>query len=156
MEDYTILELAWQHHTRVTVMLKLYLCLIKYHALRCTSCLVKHHALKTYWGTESIAPRINLGPRWRWVVSFMPWPHYHQCKSPRYPLERRLGGSQSRSGCCGKENFYYCHCQELNPSCPACSLVSILTNCPGFYATLLYYKFHSLTHLLRLNLMYRW
>jgi hypothetical protein len=31
----------------------------------------------------------------------MPLPLYSQGKSPRYPLHRRLGGSQSRSGCCG-------------------------------------------------------
>jgi hypothetical protein len=39
--------------------------------------LTEHHAMKTYWGTEGIAPRIlNLGTRWRWVVSFAPRPLY--------------------------------------------------------------------------------
>jgi hypothetical protein len=32
------------------------------------------------------------------VVSFTPRPLYPQGKSPRYPLDRRLGGPQSRSG----------------------------------------------------------
>jgi hypothetical protein len=32
------------------------------------------------------------------VVSFTPRPRYLQEKSPRYPLDRRLGGPQSRSG----------------------------------------------------------
>jgi hypothetical protein len=41
----------------------------------------------------------DLGTRWRWVVSFRPRPLYHQGKSPCYPLDRRLGGLQSRSGC---------------------------------------------------------
>jgi len=47
-------------------------------------------------------------------------------KSPHYPLDRRLGGPQSWSGWGGKEkksqHFPY---QELNPSHPACSLVSM-------------------------------
>jgi hypothetical protein len=56
-------------------------------------CLTKHHPMKTYWGSGGIAPRIlDLGTRWRWVVSFTPRPLYSQWKSPRYPLGRRLGG----------------------------------------------------------------
>jgi hypothetical protein len=59
-------------------------------------CLTKHHAMKTYWGSGSIAPRIlDLGTR---VVSFTHRPLYPQGKSPWYPLDRRLGGPQSRSG----------------------------------------------------------
>jgi hypothetical protein len=57
-------------------------------------CLTKHHAMKAYWESGGIAPRIlHLGTRWRWVVSFVPQPFYR-----RYPSNRRLGGSQSRSG----------------------------------------------------------
>jgi hypothetical protein len=41
--------------------------------------------------------------RWRWVVSFSPRPLYCQGKSPRYPLDRRLGGPQSRSERNGEE-----------------------------------------------------
>jgi hypothetical protein len=41
---------------------------------------------------------LNLGNRWRWVVSFTPWPLYL-----RHPLDRRLGGPQRWSGCCGEE-----------------------------------------------------
>jgi hypothetical protein len=67
-------------------------------------CLTKHHAMKTYWGSGGIAPRIlDLGTKWRWVVSFMPRPLYSQGKSPRYPLDRRLGGPQSRSGRGGED-----------------------------------------------------
>jgi hypothetical protein len=62
-------------------------------------CLPKHHAMKTYWGSGSIAPRIlDLSTRWRGVVSLTPRPLYPQGKSPWYPLDRRLGGPQSRSG----------------------------------------------------------
>jgi hypothetical protein len=55
--------------------------------------------MMAYWGSEGIAPRIlDLGTRWRWVVSFTPRPFYLQEKSPWYPLDRRLGGGQSQSG----------------------------------------------------------
>jgi hypothetical protein len=36
--------------------------------------------------------------------SFTPRPLYLQGKGPWYPLDRRLGGLQSRSGRCGEEN----------------------------------------------------
>jgi hypothetical protein len=59
--------------------------------------------MMAYWG-GGIAPRIlDLGIRWSWVVSFTPRPLYSQGKSPWYPLDRRLGGSQSRSGRGGDE-----------------------------------------------------
>jgi hypothetical protein len=35
------------------------------------------------------------------VASFTPQPLYPQGKSPWYPLDRRLGGRQIRSGCRG-------------------------------------------------------
>jgi hypothetical protein len=45
-------------------------------------CLAKHHAMKTYWGSGDVAPHVlNLGTRWRWVVSFTPRPFYSQGKS---------------------------------------------------------------------------
>jgi hypothetical protein len=50
-------------------------------------------------GERGIAPRIlDLSTRWRWMVSFTPRPLYPQEKSPLYPLDRRLGGPQNRSG----------------------------------------------------------
>jgi hypothetical protein len=65
---------------------------------------VLHHAMKVYWGSRGTVLRIlDLGTRWGWVVSFMPWPLYPQGKNPWYPLHRRLGGSQSWSGCGGEE-----------------------------------------------------
>jgi hypothetical protein len=40
-----------------------------------------------------MAPHIlDLGTRWRWVVSFTPRPLYTQGKSPWYLLDRRLSG----------------------------------------------------------------
>jgi hypothetical protein len=67
-------------------------------------CLTKHHAMKTYWGSGGIAPHIlDLGTRWRWMVSFTSRQLYLQGKNPLYPLDRRLGGPQSRSGRGGEE-----------------------------------------------------
>jgi hypothetical protein len=55
-------------------------------------------------GSGVIAPRIlDLGTRWRRAVNFTPRPLYPQGKSPSCPLDRRLGGPQSRSGRGGEE-----------------------------------------------------
>jgi hypothetical protein len=48
---------------------------------------------------------LHLGTSWRWVVKFTPRPLYPRGKSPRYPLDRRLGGLQSRSGRFGEEKI---------------------------------------------------
>jgi hypothetical protein len=55
--------------------------------------------MKAYWGSGDIAPRIPL-PRHYVEVSGQLYP---QEKSPWYPLDRRLGGSQSRSRRRGEE-----------------------------------------------------
>jgi hypothetical protein len=47
------------------------------------------------------------GNRWRWMVSFTSLPLYHLGRSPRYPINRRLDGPQSRSGRCGQWKKYY-------------------------------------------------
>jgi hypothetical protein len=55
--------------------------------------------MKAYWGSRGIAPRIlGLGTRWKWVVSFIHRPLYPRGNSPWYPLGRRLGALQNRSG----------------------------------------------------------
>jgi hypothetical protein len=55
--------------------------------------------MKAYRGSGGIDPRIlDLGTRCRWMVSFTPRPLYPQGRIPWYPLDRRLGGTQSRSG----------------------------------------------------------
>jgi hypothetical protein len=61
-------------------------------------CLNKHHAMKTYWGSEGIAPRINLDARWKWMISFTLRPLYPGVKNILFPLDRTLDGPQSRSG----------------------------------------------------------
>jgi hypothetical protein len=50
-------------------------------------------------GSGYIAPSLlDLGTSWRGVVSFMPMLRFPRGKSPRYPLDRKWGGSQSRHG----------------------------------------------------------
>jgi hypothetical protein len=39
-------------------------------------------------------------------------------KSPRYPLDRRLGGAQRRSGRCGEETNFALPGIEAGPSSP--------------------------------------
>jgi hypothetical protein len=70
------------------IKVKLSLCL--------TNWALRHEGV---WGSGCIDPHfLDLGASWRWVVSFTPRPLYPRRKSPRYPLDRRLGGPQSRSG----------------------------------------------------------
>jgi len=39
--------------------------------------------MKVYWGSGGITPRIlDLGTRWRWVVSFTPQPPYSREREP--------------------------------------------------------------------------
>jgi hypothetical protein len=57
-------------------------------------CLTKYHAVNKYWGSGGV----KLGNTWRWDASFTLRPLY-----PRYPLYRRLGGSEIRSGCGSEE-----------------------------------------------------
>jgi len=81
-------------------VVKFSLCLTKFYAMKTYPLLNRANAIKTYWGSESITPRIPYqGPRWRWAVSFTFQPLYPRSKSPRNPL----GGPQSRAGRCGEE-----------------------------------------------------
>jgi hypothetical protein len=79
------------------------------------SCLTKHHFMKKYLGSGGVAPRIlELGTRWRWVVSFTPQPLYPQGKNPWYPLYRRLGGLQSRSiSKIFQTDIYFMYCAKF-------------------------------------------
>jgi hypothetical protein len=51
--------------------------------------------MKTHGEWGRAPPFLN---SWKWVVSFTPRQIYPLVRSPRYPLCRKLGGSQSRSG----------------------------------------------------------
>jgi hypothetical protein len=58
-------------------------------------------------GSGGIYPRVSaLDTIWRWVVSFTPRPLYPQVNSPWYPLDRKPGGPQSRSGRGGEEKNF--------------------------------------------------
>jgi hypothetical protein len=64
--------------------------------------LTEHHAIKTYWGSGGIAPHIlDLGTRWRWVISFTPRTLYSPGKEPLVSM--RLCGLRSRSWRGGEE-----------------------------------------------------
>jgi hypothetical protein len=51
---------------------------------------------------------------------------YRRGKSPRYPLDRRLPGPQSRSGCGGENKSI--PLPESYPGRPTCSRVTIMTD----------------------------
>jgi len=56
---------------------------VKLIKVKLSLCLTKRRAIKTYWRSTGIAPRIiNLGSRWRLVVSFTPQPLYLTERSP--------------------------------------------------------------------------
>jgi len=70
-------------------------------------------------GSRGIAPRIlDLGTRWIWVVSFTSRPLYPQGKSPRYPLDRRLGGPPEPFWTRGGEEKNSLPRRESNPRTP--------------------------------------
>jgi hypothetical protein len=46
---------------------------------------------------------LDLGTRCKWVVSFTLLPLYSRGNRPRHPLDRKLGGPQSRSGRCEED-----------------------------------------------------
>jgi hypothetical protein len=71
---------------------------------RCPCVLTVHHAMKASGGSGGIVPSIlHLGTRLKCVVNFMSRSLYPQGKSLWYPLDRRLGGLQSRFGRGGEE-----------------------------------------------------
>jgi hypothetical protein len=89
---------------------------------------------------------LNLGIRWRWVISFTPLSRYLKEKNPRYQFYRRLDEPQSRFKYYGEEkNLLSLPGIELRfLGRPYCSLVAIPTNtnlhtkshlkyCNGFY-----------------------
>jgi hypothetical protein len=80
------------------------LCFTKYQATKTNAVLNQAPRHEEIWGSGGIAPRIlNLGTIWRWVVSFTPRLLYPRGKRPQYPLDRRLGGTQSPAGRDGED-----------------------------------------------------
>jgi len=79
------------------------------------------------WRSGGIAPRIlNLGNRWRWVVSFTLRPLYPRGKSSG--AHWRGGWFGHRTGLdSGANKKSLCPCRKLNPGRSARDLVTILT-----------------------------
>jgi hypothetical protein len=61
-------------------------------------CLTKHHAMKAYWGSRSIPPCILTSALDGGECSALHPAALPPGKDPRYPLNRRQDGPQSRSG----------------------------------------------------------
>ena len=75
---------------------------------------------KTYRRTRGIAPIIlNLSTRWRWAVNHTLATLPLQ-KEPLITWNRKLGGSQSRSGRLEKRKIYFLG-QNQTLDCPTCS-----------------------------------
>jgi hypothetical protein len=75
---------------------------------------------------------LNLGFWFRWVVMFMPWLPYLQEKTP-VPIERRLCGLQSSTGCFREEKNHVHPTWSWTTNSPACIIVTILTTLFGFF-----------------------
>jgi hypothetical protein len=59
-------------------------------------------------GSGCIDPHfLDFGTSWRWAVSFTPNPLQPWGNSHQYPLDRRLGERQSRSGQLGEYSWTY-------------------------------------------------
>jgi len=76
------------------------------------------HTTTVYVGSRGIHPPIlNLGTRWSWIVTFKPRPFCFREISP-YPLTKRLGGPQRRSGRFREQNSLRPYWTlELKPHC---------------------------------------
>jgi hypothetical protein len=80
-----------------------------------------------------VAPRIyNLGTRRRRVISFMSRPLYPEVRSSgTHWTGGWVGHRAGLDAVAKRKKSRHCLCRELNPSRPARSLVSILTELPG-------------------------
>jgi hypothetical protein len=77
---------------------------------------------------------IDLGSRWRCVVSYTNLPLYPRRKSPRYPLDRKLGGPRIRSGRCGEEKNHALLGIEPGPFIPQPVVIPTeLSSIPKYY-----------------------
>jgi hypothetical protein len=66
---------------------------------------------------------LKRGARWRWVVRITSRPHYPRKKTPRHPLNRKLGGQKSRSGLSWEWKVIY-HCRN-------CATIPPRSSSPG-------------------------
>jgi hypothetical protein len=79
--------------------------------------------VKTYWRSGGVAPHfLNLGTRWRWVVSFTSLPPYSPVKRTT-----RVGPWASSGATAERKNYPHSPCRELNLGGTVRSPVTILT-----------------------------
>jgi hypothetical protein len=92
-------------------------------------CLTKHHTIKKYWGVEVqihtfLTSALDGG---EWPAS-CPGYFIAGARATQYSLEGRLGEPNAGLDMVAKRNkSHYCPCWEMNPGCPDCSVVSILS-----------------------------
>jgi hypothetical protein len=65
--------------------------------------LINHYNVKACGRVAFTSIILDFRSRWTKVVSFTPWKIYSLGNIPQYPLNRRLGGSQSLFGGCDVE-----------------------------------------------------
>ena len=71
--------------------------------------LINYQAMKAM-GSGHTSPHIlNLGTRWRWMMTFMPWLLQPCGNSSQYPLDRRMGGPTTTL-CIVKKKMFSCTC----------------------------------------------
>jgi hypothetical protein len=83
---------------------------------------------------------LDLGTRWRWVVNFTPRPLYLRENRPRYSLDRRIGGPQSRSGQWESQSYLYSSLCLISFS----KLSEMIWQLAENFSTFLYAYTHSL------------
>jgi hypothetical protein len=81
--------------------------------------LIKEHVRETYWESGGIVPCVlNLGTRWRWVVSFTPRTLYHRGENPdNHWTGGRLGPRADLDAVAKRRTLN--PCRELNSGRPA-------------------------------------
>jgi hypothetical protein len=100
--------------------------------------LVKHDTMKTYWEWRYRSNILDLGLDMSGqlhVPSALP-----MGKKPRSPLDRRVGGTNSRSGCCGEKSFL--SRRGSNSGRPVSSLSLHWLSYSGSFDICLVAKFH--------------
>jgi hypothetical protein len=97
--------------------------------------------MNTQGGVELYSATVlNLDSRWRWVVSFTPLPNCSRGNSPRYPFDRRLGGTASQSGRYEEDKKYLAPAgiEPTIPGRPARSVVAMPTELSHYILFMVY------------------
>ena len=99
----------------------------KHWCMKVTDKIVPVHTLMEYWGLELIVPLTpNLGTRWRWAVSFMPWWLNPEEKHLWYSLNMGCVDHQVGWDVWEKRRSFYC-VENWTVICHLSSFVSVPT-----------------------------